>query len=238
MIVPKFTLDSTDAAAVERAFAASEPQTVGCCNWREAFPYAPEVRFRMFHTGDRLFVRFEVAERYTAARVVEDNGEVWTDSCVEFFFAPDGPAPDSFASDGLAPDVPAGVAPDGGAGYYNFETTCIGRMLLAHRRSRNEGVVPASAETLASVLRVSTLPDAPFEEREGDNRWTLTLAIPPQALFRHAFGSWDGLHGRMNLYKCGDNLSHPHFLSWRPIDTPQPDFHRPEFFGEVEFAPL
>lgn len=215
MIVPKFTLDAADTAAVERAFAASEPQTVGCCNWPEAFPYAPEVRFRMFHMGDRLFVRFEVAERYTAARVVEDNGEVWTDSCVEFFFAPDS-----------------------GAGYYNFETTCIGRMLLGHRLSRNEGVVHASAETLASVRRVSSLPDAPFEEREGDNRWTLTLAIPPQALFRHAFDSWDGVRGRMNIYKCGDNLSHPHFLSWRPIATPQPDFHRPEFFGEVEFSPL
>ncbi|MCM1300295.1 MAG: carbohydrate-binding family 9-like protein [Alistipes senegalensis] len=218
MIVPKFTLDSADSAAVERAFAASEPQPVGCCNWPEAFPYAPQVRFRMFHTGDRLFLRFEVAERYTAARVVEDNGEVWTDSCVEFFFAPDGPAQDD------------------GTGYYNFETTCIGRMLLAYRRSRSEGVVRASAETLASVRRTSTLPDAPFEEREGDNRWTLTLAIPPQVLFCHAFDSWDGLRGRMNLYKCGDNLSHPHFLSWRPIDTPQPDFHRPEFFGEVEFA--
>ncbi|MDE5814781.1 MAG: hypothetical protein K2H42_00535 [Alistipes sp.] len=214
MIVPKFLLDAADAAAIERAFAASEPQTVGCCNWPEAFPYAPEVRFRMFHTGDRLFVRFEVAERYTAARVVEDNGEVWTDSCVEFFFAPDS-----------------------GAGYYNFETTCIGRMLLGNRLSRSEGVVHASAETLASVHRVSSLPDAPFEECEGDNRWTLTLAIPPQALFRHAFDSWDGVRGRMNVYKCGDNLSHPHFLSWRPIETPQPDFHRPEFFGEVEFSP-
>lgn len=213
MIVPKLILDAADEAAVERAFAASEPQSIGCCNWPEAFPYAPEVRFRMFHTGDRLFVRFEVAERYTAARVVEDNGEVWTDSCVEFFFAPDS-----------------------GVGYYNFETTCIGRMLLGNRLSRKEGVVYASAETLASVRRVSSLPDAPFEEREGDNRWTLTLAIPPQALFRHAFDSWDGVRGRMNLYKCGDNLSHPHFLSWRPIDTPQPDFHRPEFFGEVEFA--
>lgn len=223
MIVPKFTLDAADAAAVERVFAASEPQTVGCCNWPEAFPYAPEVRFRMFHTGDRLFVRFEVAERYTAARVVKDNGEVWTDSCVEFFFAPDSPASDAAAG-------------SGGTGYYNFETNCIGRMLLGHRRSRNEGVVHASAETLASVRRISTLPDAPFEEREGDNRWTLTLAIPPQALFRHAFESWDGVRGRMNLYKCGDGLSHPHFLSWRPIDTPQPDFHRPEFFGEVEFS--
>lgn len=213
MIVPKLILDAADEAAVERAFAASEPQSIGCCNWPAEFPYAPEVRFRMFHTGDRLFVRFEVAERYTAARVVEDNGEVWTDSCVEFFFAPDS-----------------------GVGYYNFETTCIGRMLLGNRLSRKEGVVYASAETLASVRRVSSLPDAPFEEREGDNRWTLTLAIPPQALFRHAFDSWDGVRGRMNLYKCGDNLSHPHFLSWRPIDTPQPDFHRPEFFGEVEFA--
>ena len=39
----------------------------------------------------------------------------------------------------------------------------------------------------------------------------------------------------MNLYKCGDNLSHPHFLSWQPIDTPQPDFHRPEFFAAGKF---
>ena len=39
----------------------------------------------------------------------------------------------------------------------------------------------------------------------------------------------------MNLYKCGYNLSHPHFLSWRPIRTEKPYFHRPEFFGEVTF---
>ena len=36
---------------------------------------------------------------------------------------------------------------------------------------------------------------------------------------------------RLNIYKCGDKTAHPHFLSWAPIRTEKPDFHRPEFFG-------
>mgnify|MGYP002660442642 FL=1 len=184
---------------------------MACRNCPAEFPYAPEVSFRMFHTGDWLMLRFDVAERYTAALVTEDNGEVWTDSCAEFFIAPD-----------------TGM-------YYNFETTCIGRMLLGARKSRTEAE-HASPEVLAGVKRYTTLPcGEPFAEREGDNRWSLTLAIPPQALFRHALTDWSGLKARMNLYKCGDNLSHPHFLSWRPIRTEKPDFHRPEFFEEATF---
>ena len=38
---------------------------------------------------------------------------------------------------------------------------------------------------------------------------------------------------RANFYKCGDKTAHPHYLSWSPIDTPKPDFHRPDFFGEL-----
>ena len=36
-----------------------------------------------------------------------------------------------------------------------------------------------------------------------------------------------------NFYKCGDATLLPHYLSWSQIDTEQPDFHRPEFFGEL-----
>ena len=78
-----------DKRAVEAAFDSIEPQPVACCNWPEQYPYAPEVSFRMFHTGAYLMLRFDVAERWTMARVTEDNGEVWTDSCVEFFIAPE-----------------------------------------------------------------------------------------------------------------------------------------------------
>ena len=102
MEVRKITgISPDDRAAVEQAFAESNPCHIACCNWPGEFPYAPEVSFRMFHTGDWLLLRFDVAENYTAALVTEDNGQVWTDSCVEFFIAPD---------EGL---------------YYNFETTCI-----------------------------------------------------------------------------------------------------------------
>ena len=143
-------IEPDDRAAVDEAFAGIEPRPVACCNWPAEFPYAPEVSFRMFHTGDWLMLRFDVAERYTAALVTEDNGEVWTDSCAEFFIAPD---------EGM---------------YYNFETTCIGRMLLGARKSRTEAE-HASPEVLAGVKRYTTLPGEPFAEREGDNRWSLTM---------------------------------------------------------------
>lgn len=213
MEIPKMAgISPDDRAAVEQAFPAITPRAIACCNWPAEFPYAPRVEFRMFHTGDWLLVRFDVAEQYTAARVTRDNGEVWTDSCAELFIAPD---------DTL---------------YYNFETTCIGRMLLGAHKSREEAE-HAAPEVLASVRRYTSLPfGEPFAEREGDNRWSLTLAIPPQALFRHALKTWSGVEARMNLFKCGDKLSHPHFLSWRPIETERPDFHRPEFFECVRFA--
>lgn len=200
-----------NAAAVDEAFAAVEPQPVACCNWPEEFPYAPQVSFRMFHTGEWLMVRFDVAEQYTMARVTHDNGRSWTDSCVELFLSPDGHE------------------------YYNFETTCVGRLLLAWHRSRHEAQ-QAPDEVVRSVVRRTSLPfGETFDERVGDNRWSLTLAIPPRALFRHDIGDWSGRTMRANLYKCGDELSHPHFLSWQPIGTPKPDFHRPEFFGEIHF---
>ena len=200
-----------DWEVVDRAFDSVEPQKIACCNWADEYPYTPDVRFRIFHTGDYLMVRFDVAERYTAALVDEDNGRVWTDSCVEIFIAPDEET------------------------YYNFETSCIGHMLFgAHRRG--EKTVPAPPEVLASVKRHTSLPSTPFEERVGDNRWHVVLAIPPQALFQHGLEDWSGLELRANLYKCGDNLSHPHFLSWRPIRTEKPNFHRPEFFDHVKLA--
>lgn len=206
-------IDPEDAAAVERAFDGIEAQQIACCNWPAQYPYAPNVQFRMFHTGGHLLLRFDVEERYTAALVTEDNGEVWTDSCVEFF-----------------------IAPDNSGYYYNFETTCIGRMLLGYRRTHADAV-HAAPEVMASVKRRTTLPPLPFPEREGDNRWSVTLVIPPEALFAHKIKDWSGLEARMNLYKCGDRLSHPHFLSWRPVTSEKPDFHRPEFFERVRFAP-
>ena len=211
--IPRIDCNVACPASLEEAFARTVRETVACNNWQADFPYAPQVGFRIFHTGADLLLRFDVAERCTAARTLDDNGPVWTDSCAEFFFRPEG-------SDS----------------YYNFECNCIGTLLVGHRRDRTQAE-HAPAEVLRTVRRRATYPHAPLPETEGDNRWTLTLAIPAAALFRDRIAGWDGVQGAMNLYKCGDDLSCPHYLSWRPDGTPAPDFHRPAFFEPVFFDP-
>ena len=37
-----------------------------------------------------------------------------------------------------------------------------------------------------------------------------------------------------NFYKCGDKTEIPHFGMWSPIDSEKPNFHQPQFFGEME----
>ncbi len=200
-----------DAEAIERAFAATPLWPIACNNWSEQFPYAPQVGVRLFHSGERLHLRFEVREQCTQALVSEDQGAVWTDSCVEFFLSLDE------------------------RGYYNFECNCIGRLLLAFRKTKPEPTY-ATPEVMTSIRRTPTLGQEPLQEFKGDNTWCLTLEIPASALFRHEISSWSGLKPRINLYKCGDNLSQPHFLSWQPIESPAPNFHLPAFFREVEMA--
>lgn len=56
---------------LEQVLEGIAPEKIACCNWEAEFPYAPNVTFKMFHTGEKLYVRFDVEEGYTAARVAE-----------------------------------------------------------------------------------------------------------------------------------------------------------------------
>lgn len=38
-----------------------------------------------------------------------------------------------------------------------------------------------------------------------------------------------------NFYHCGDLTVQEHYLSWNPLTCPDPDFHRPEYFGQLHF---
>ena len=61
--------------------------------------------------------------------------------------------------------------------------------------------------------------------------WTVAIFIPFGLIGVDPENLPASLRG--NFYKCGDLTAHPHFLSWNPINTPKPDFHRPDFFGEL-----
>ncbi|MDR0510288.1 MAG: hypothetical protein LBH06_04265 [Rikenellaceae bacterium] len=212
------TIEKTGAS-----WRAEDFTTIGQVNWQESYPDRPEVRFAAAHNGGELLLRFEVKEECVLGRVTEDNGPVWRDSCVEFFVA--------FDADG----------------YYNFEFNCLGSLLLCFGEGRGEQRVKAPAEVLQAIGRKVSLNNpaagldsfqtnpTPFGLLEGGVEWNLEARIPVAAFFMHSIGTLDGVTARANFNKCGDDLPRPHFLSWQPISTPQPDFHRPEFFGEVRF---
>ena len=184
-------------------------QPVSKVNWNE-YPYCPKVEFRVAHTEDAILLHFKVTEASVRARYGEDNGSVWTDSCVEFFSIP--------AGDGI---------------YYNIECNCIGTVLVGVGPQRNNRE-HAPADVTAQIQRWSSLGRTPCEVRVEEVTWEVALVVPYTVFFKHQITSLDGKEIKANFYKCGDELQTPHFLSWNPIEIEQPDFHRPDFFGTLE----
>ena len=178
-------------------------------NWPADAPYSPDCNGAVAYSDGHLAVMYHVRGLDLRATAMEDNGRSWEDSCCEFFI-----------SDPL----------DGT--YYNFELTCIGSLLASRRKSREEST-PLSLDDLGKVTRFSSLEHRAWDESGTIFSWTVAMIIPFDLI-----GIRDGeipssLKG--NFYKCGDLTAHPHFLSWNPVGTPSPDFHRPEFFGEIVF---
>ncbi|MBQ9310045.1 MAG: hypothetical protein IJ222_04190 [Bacteroidales bacterium] len=196
----------------------SEPQRLSCLNWAGEFPYKPGVEFRIGYDEGGIHLEYRVDEQSIRALQDVPGGYVYEDSCVEFFFQP-------------SPDDPH---------YYNFEWNAIGTLYLAWRTGRQDPL-NAPAEVLGMVKAEASCGSAPFAERPSEGPWTLKVFIPLEALWKSELPlkdgkpSLSGLRARANFYKCGDGLKVPHFVSWAPISTEKPDYHRPEFFGEVEF---
>ena len=124
--------------------------------------------------------------------------------------------------------------PAGDGVYYNMECSCIGTFLVGAGAERNNRE-HAPREVMEKVSRWSSLGRTPFEERIGECTWEVALVIPYTVFFKHRITSLDGQTIKANFYKCGDELQTPHFLSWNPINIEKPDFHRPDFFGSLEF---
>ncbi|MGM9792422.1 MAG: carbohydrate-binding family 9-like protein [Candidatus Cryptobacteroides sp.] len=199
------------AEDIPAALSNAEYHKVAVCNWPEAYPYAPRVEFAAAHSGGRLYLHYRVEEQTSRAAAAGDMGRVWEDSCVEFFCAPQSDSDK----------------------YYNIECNCIGKVLLCCGEGRHDRR-PVPAQVLSEIQRWSSLGDKPFEEKPC-GKWEVALSIPVKAFFESGLESFDGLKARANFYKCGDLLSTPHFLSLAPIATAQPDFHRPEYFTDIEF---
>jgi hypothetical protein len=72
----------------------------------------------------------------------------------------------------------------------------------------------------------------PFSTAKG---WGVNFSIPESfiRLYEPPFKLEKGLRLQGNFYKCGDETETPHYLVWNNIEWEKPDYHRPEFFGEL-----
>lgn len=199
---------------------------IDCVDWCDSFPAHPTTVLRLAHTGTMLFVRFDVEGRGLRAMHTCDLEHVNEDSCVEFF-----------------------VTNADQSRYFNFEFNCIGVCNASHRISKSEDVHRLTPDELHSILRhfsiaaascTSPIPrlSAPFDLRDGDYCWSLTIGISLSLLNITPAIFSQPVTLRGNFYKCGDLTSEPHYLSWAPVTFPRPNFHLPASFGTLILDPI
>jgi hypothetical protein len=184
---------------------------------------ATSVEFHVGYHDSRIAILYDVRQPQIRAQCTRINDRVCEDSCVEFFI--------SDAAD---------------REYVNFEFNARGTPLAGKGTCRDDRrlLSPDLIKTIdiwASFTgkASSPIPDpaAPLTNQRCLMRWQL-VAVIDLSLFGIIEKS-KGLMGkklRGNFFSCGDKLKRPYYLVWNDIAASAPDFHRPECFGQLEFA--
>lgn len=173
---------------------------IDCFVWDET-GYCPEARAYAAWDQNGLHALLCAREETIATAATGFGGDVYKDSCLEWFVQP-------FADDPR---------------YINVEVNAAGAAYIGFGSCREDSK-PLPAMPQGMTVTAS--------KHEG-GWWAIAYTIPASLL--------DSLYGRKlhagermrgNFYKCDESI-HPHFGSWTPITHPFPDFHRPEFFGDM-----
>lgn len=206
---------TSPTAGLDEISAALEKQAgkhkIDVINWKE-YSYKPEVDFFIAYGEKELYLKYIIAEDCFKAEKNGINQMVCEDSCVEFFVSPE--------NDGI---------------YYNFEFNGIGTILLGTGTCRDDSTC-ANPEIISKIRRKSSVGINPVKEKSGRFEWNIVIAIPFEVFFHHKVERLQGKTFRANFYKCGDMLSMPHYVTWNPVGTKNPDYHQPSYFGILKFV--
>jgi hypothetical protein len=166
--------------------------------------YRPNTEVKLAYSDSKLMVKFIIAEKNPKAEYENINEPVYKDSCVEFFFNP---------------------APEKSDEYINFEMNSKGNLLLQIGKNKEDrqfiNGIDINMFNIISYI--------------GNKFWTLEFSIPIYFIEKYykdiTFYSGYKISG--NFYKCGDETLYPHYGCWNEIDSKAPNFHLPQFFGEL-----
>ena len=187
--------------------------------WTESKSRHSKVWVKMLYDDTGIHVLFLVDDQYVRSVTTEYQGPVCTDSCVEFF-----------------------VQPGGRGGYLNFEINCGGTLhssyITDHTRTpdgfKEFKLLPS--EDGSKVRIFHSMPSIVEPEIQEPVTWRNAVFIPAD-LFEKYGGvktPYTRQVWRGNFYKCADRTSHPHWLSWAPVD--ELNFHLPRCFERLIFA--
>lgn len=192
-----------------------QPLDISVFPWDQG-GHRPRTQVRLQCTSSHLHIIFRVEDRYVRCQERPYNGPVCQDACVEFFFQP---------------------APVRSTIYFNIETNCCGGMLFQRQAARLTDVLSVSEEDASLLDLAVSLPEVVEPEVESPLTWCNEYRIPFSLLAPYApvDPPAPGVQWRANFYKCAESNSHPHYGCWAPIRWPEPDYHRPEFFGILAF---
>jgi hypothetical protein len=192
-------------------------QTLWLSNFMGERPsHFPETRVKLLYDSQNIYVIFNVRDRYVRAVEKEINGKVWLDSCVEFFFSPGA---------------------DTERGYFNFEANCKGVFLFEYHPGNGDSSGFVGIEDCNKIEISHSLQQNVENEITEPVEWNLEYTIPVSVLKKYmkVDEPGPGVTWRANFYKCADQTSHPHWLTWATVNYPSPKFHLPEFFGRIVF---
>lgn len=175
-----------------------------------------KVQAKIMYDDKYIYVIFKVYDKYVSCLTEEINGPVWQDACVELFFAPDENYPKR---------------------YFNLEINGSGVPLMSYNKVARKNIRRLDVEDIRKIEIVGSLPKPVTPEIQEPITWTLEYKIPMEMLVKYApiTKPEKGVTWRANFYKIAHKSSHPHYITWSDLGFDGPEFHRPEYFGVLEF---
>lgn len=159
---------------------------------------------QLCYSDEGIHVHLQAQEAHIRAEEPIPYGMACQDSCMEFFFCPE----------------------ENDSRYFNIEMSASGCAYIGvgHNRYDSVRLLPESGNALKN-LRINRTADG----------WEVyyTFSLEFIRIFFPGCELYEGKKLRANLYKCGDFTVQEHYIAWNFLDVQTPDYHLPEWFGEM-----
>lgn len=173
------------------------PETYGCLGWDD----------------ECLHIYMRSYDKYLRAETTCDNGDVYLDSCMEFFMNPIPGVRDIFI---------------------NLEVNPLGYLYLAIGPEilEDRTLLLSDAYNHFEIEIRDEMPKGDYWDWCASVPFAFIESVVPE------FHKECEMHFTGNFFKCGDETKKPHYGAWSNIEpkTEEPFFYRIDCFGSIDFV--